>query len=254
MDLCHSKRHVNLTIHTMRAKIHYYLRFVFGISQSEIKGLYSLFLLLLIYVLASMYYTYIEEDRLASSFEPKVWNSALVKMPKQREWVKYPVHKKWERRAGPKINFNRRIFPGYVRKSVQNQQWTLDINMADSVAWVGLKGIGPGFAKRILAYRQRLGGFNAVMQLKEVYGLDSVWVDENKSHLNIGTGVFRTLKINRLAWNEFRHPYLPYAQVKLFLTYRKQHPYISSFEELGQIHGLDMGVWIRLKPYLSYEP
>ena len=151
----------------MRAKIHYYLRFVFGISQSEIKGLYSLFLLLLIYVLASMYYTYIEEeDVLAISFEPKVWNSALVKMPKQREWVKYPVHKKWERRAGPKSNFNRRIFPGYVRKSAQNQQWTLDINMADSVAWVGLKGIGPGFAKRILAYRQRLGGFNAVLQLK----------------------------------------------------------------------------------------
>ena len=105
-----------------------------------------------------------------------------------------------------------------------------------------------------MAYRQRLGGFNAVLQLKEVYGLDSVWVDENKSHLNIGLGVYRTLKINRLAWNEFRHPYLPYAQVKLFLTYRKQHPYIASFEELEKIHGLDLAVWIRLKPYLSYEP
>ena len=238
----------------MRAKIHYYLRFVFGFSQSDINGLYSLFLLLLLYLLASYGYRYMEEEKLAVSFEPKVWNSALVKMPKTREWVKYPVHKKWERRAGSMSNFKGRIFPGYVRKSVQNQHWTLDINLADSIAWVGLKGIGPGFAKRILAYRQRLGGFNAVLQLKEVYGLDSVWVDENKSHLNIGTGVFRTLKINRLAWNEFRHPYLPYAQVKLFLTYRKQHPYISGFEELEKIHGLDMGVWIRLKPYLSYEP
>ena len=139
----------------MRAKIHYYLRFVFGISRSEIKGLYSLFLLLLIYVLASMYYTYIEEEALAISFEPKVWNSALVKMPKPRERVKYPVHKKWERRAGPTSNFKSSIFPGYVRKSVQNQHWALDINVADSLAWIGLKGIGPGFAKRILAYRQR---------------------------------------------------------------------------------------------------
>lgn len=238
----------------MRAKIHYYLRFVFGISQSEIKGLYSLFLLLLIYVLASMYYTYIEEDELATSFEPKVWNSALVKMPKPREWVKYPVHKKWERRLGSSGNFKRANFPVYIKKWAPNQQWTLDINLADSAAWVGLKGIGPGFAKRILAYRQRLGGFNAVLQLREVYGLDSVWVDENKSHLKIGTGVFRTLRVNQMAWNEFRHPYLPYAQVKLFLTYRKQHPYISSFEELEKIHGLDMAVWIRLKPYLSYEP
>ena len=31
----------------MRAKIQYYLRFIFGFSQSEIYGLYSLFLLLL---------------------------------------------------------------------------------------------------------------------------------------------------------------------------------------------------------------
>jgi DNA uptake protein ComE-like DNA-binding protein len=238
----------------MRAKIHYYLRFVFGFSQSDINGMYSLFLLLLLYVLASYGYRYIEGEKLAISFQPKVWNSALVKMPKQREWVKYPIHKKWERRAAPTSNFNGRIFPGYVRKLAQNQHWTLDINMADSVAWVGLKGIGPGFAKRILAYRQRLGGFNAVMQLKEVYGLDSMWVEENKSHLKIGTGVFRTLRVNQLAWNEFRHPYLPYAQVKLFLTYRKQHPYISSYEELEKIHGLDLSIWTRLKPYLSYEP
>ena len=238
----------------MRAKIHYYLRFVFGFSQSDINGMYSLFLPLLLYVLASYGYRYLEEEKLAVSFQPKVWNSALVKMPKQREWTNYPVHKKWERRAGPTSNFNGRIFSGYVRKLAQNQHWTLDINMADSVAWVGLKGIGPGFAKRILAYRQRLGGFNAVIQLKEVYGLDSVWVEENKSHLKIGAGVFRTLRVNQLAWNEFRHPYLPYAQVKLFLTYRKQHPYISSYEELEKIHGLDLSIWTRLKPYLSYEP
>jgi len=142
----------------------------------------------------------------------------------------------------------------YTKKLVQDLHWTLDINLADSLAWVALKGIGPGFAKRILAYRQRLGGFKEVDQLKEVYGLDSVWVEQNKSHLKIGAGVFRTLPINRLDWNEFRHPYLPYAQVKLFLTYRKQHPYIVSFEALENIRGLDMGVWIRLKAYLSYEP
>jgi hypothetical protein len=238
----------------MRAKIHYYMRFVFGFSQSEIKGLYVLFLLLLIYVLVSLYFRSKEVDTLAKAFNPQVWNSALYKMPKPRVWINYPVHKKWERGVGLRNNFNRPVFPVYVRKLAKNQDWTLDINYADSAAWVSLKGIGPGFAKRILAYRDRLGGFNGVLQLKEVYGLDSAWVEENKLHLKIGAGVFRTLKINRLAWNELRHPYLPYAQVKLFLTYRKQHPIISSFEELEHIYGLDLGVWVRLKPYLSFEP
>jgi hypothetical protein len=238
----------------MRARIQYYLRFIFGFSQSEIYGLYSLFLFLMIYVLACFYYHYREEDKLASTFNPKVWNSALVKMPKPRVWVTYPIHKKWERGARSSSRFKGPIFPVFARKLAQNQNWTLDINLADSLAWIGLKGIGPGFAKRILAFRDRLGGFSGVMQLKEVYGLDSLWVEENKLHLKIGAGVFRTLKINRLAWNEFRHPYLPYAQVKLFLTYRKQHPYIASFEELEHIYGLDLGIWVRLKPYLSFEP
>jgi len=238
----------------MRARIQYYLRFIFSFSQSEIYGLYSLFLFLMIYVLACFYYRYREEDKLASTFNPKVWNSALVKMPKPRVWVAYPIPKKWERGARSSSRFKGPIFPVFARKLAQNQNWTLDINLADSIAWIGLKGIGPGFAKRILAFRDRLGGFSGVMQLKEVYGLDSLWVEENKLHLKIGAGVFRTLKINRLAWNEFRHPYLPYAQVKLFLTYRKQHPYIASFEELEHIYGLDLGVWVRLKPYLSFEP
>ena len=238
----------------MRAKIHYYLRFIFGFSQSEIYGLFSLFLLLLIYVLASIYFRFKEEDKWASTFNPRVWNSALVKMPKPRVWVNYPVRKKWEAGSRPSSHFKGPTYPVYVRKLAQHQNWTLDINLADSVAWVGLKGIGPGFARRILAYRDRLGGFDAVLQLKEVYGLDSVWVEANKSHLKIGEGVFRTLKINQLAWNELRHPYLPYAQVKLFLTYRRQHPYIASYEELEHIHGVDLGVWIRLKPYLSFEP
>jgi hypothetical protein len=242
----------------MRAKIHYYVRFVFGLSQGELKGLYSLFLLLLCYVLVTLYVKFEEDRRVMDRFEPEVWNSALVKLPKARVWVDYVKAvrdiKPWEGKNGYRNKFKSQVYPLYVKKLGQLPNWSLDINLADSTAWVGLKGIGPGFAKRIITYRDRLGGFNAVQQLKEVYGLDSVWVEENKSHFKIGDGVFRTLKINQLAWNEFRHPYLPYTQVKLFLSYRKQHPTVVSFDALASIRALDMEVWNRLKPYLSFEP
>lgn len=242
----------------MRSKILYYLRFVFGFSQSELNGIYSLFLLLLVYVLTTLYLRYEEEERLTNSFEPKVWNSALVKLPKERKWLEYKngktSNKPWKQRNMPINNFKSYVFSVHSRKLKQDLRWTLDINTADSTAWVGLKGIGPSFAKRILTYRERLGGFNSVLQLKEVYGLDSVWVDENKLHLKIGAGVYRKLRVNHLPWNDFRHPYLPYAQVKLFLSYRRQHPFVSIYEELESIHGLDLGIWFRLKPYLSFEP
>lgn len=132
--------------------------------------------------------------------------------------------------------------------------WTLDINRADSVAWVGLKGIGPGYARRILAYRERLGGFYRVDQLKEVYGMDSVWVDANKGHLLVGAGIYKKIAVNRVGWNEFRHPYISYAQVKVFMAYRKHHPVLQDFQALEQIKLLDHSMWNRLRPYLSFEP
>ncbi len=52
----------------------------------------------------------------------------------------------------------------------------IDMNMADSAAWASLPGIGKVLSKRIIHYRQRLGGFRSVEDLRQVYGLaDSVY-------------------------------------------------------------------------------
>jgi hypothetical protein len=97
-----------------------------------------------------------------------------------------------------------------------------------------------------------LGGFYQVDQLKEVYGLDSIWVKENKAILKVGAGVYRFLNINQVEWKDFRHPYLPYGQSKVVLAYRKQHGPLKDFEALQQIQLLDQVAWRRLKPYLSF--
>ncbi len=136
----------------------------------------------------------------------------------------------------------------------KSQDWQIDINQADSAAWVALPGIGPGFARRILGFRERLGGFASVEQLLEVYGIDTVWVRQHLKKFRLGSGVYRPLFVNRAIWNEFRHPYLPYAQAKVVLNYRKQHGVITDFESLMQIKLVDPAVWMRLKPYLNFEP
>jgi hypothetical protein len=84
--------------------------------------------------------------------------------------------------------------------------------------------------------------------------MDTVWVERYRNRFKIGDGVTRKLYVNRLLWQEFRHPYLPYAQVKVFLNYRKQHGVVRDYAELGQIKLLDMRVWERLRPYLAFDP
>ena len=49
----------------------------------------------------------------------------------------------------------------------------IDLNSADSEAILGLRGIGPYYASKILDYRRRLGGsFSSLDQLLEIDGFD----------------------------------------------------------------------------------
>ena len=57
-----------------------------------------------------------------------------------------------------------------------NKYSPIDINEADSAAWASMPGIGKVLSKRIIHYKQRLGGFRSVEDLRQVYGLaDSVY-------------------------------------------------------------------------------
>lgn len=52
----------------------------------------------------------------------------------------------------------------------------IDINLADQAAWKSLPGIGDILSQRIIANRQRLGGFRSIDQVATTYGLkDSVF-------------------------------------------------------------------------------
>jgi competence ComEA-like helix-hairpin-helix protein len=245
----------------------YYLRFVLAYTHDEIKGILVLFGMMGLYVLYYIGNELYKKEQEKLEFNPVVWEANYKKIsPKS-----FAARKSAGRESGGRESGGREsdvLGKGWVdygnfksggkesegRKSgVRGRQQAIDINTADSTAWVALNGIGPGFAKRIITYRDKLGGFYQVDQLKEVYGLDSIWVKENKALLKVGAGVYRFLKINQVEWKDFRHPYLPYGQSKVVLAYRKQHGPLKDFETLQQIQLLDQVAWKRLKPYLNFD-
>jgi competence ComEA-like helix-hairpin-helix protein len=233
----------------MKSKLMYYLRFTLAYTHEEIKGIIVLFFMMGVYVLyyiGNEYYSK-EQERLA--FNPVVWEANYKEIrpkvfaPRKFAGNESGVRSKW-------VDYK----SGGKESGVRRKMQAIDINTADSAAWVALNGIGTGFAKRIITYREKLGGFYQVDQLKEVYGLDSIWVKENKALLKVGAGVYRFLQINQVEWKDFKHPYLPYGQSKVVLAYRKQHGPLKDFETLQQIQLLDQVAWKRLKPYLSFAP
>lgn len=87
-------------------------------------------------------------------------------------------------------------------------------NLALARDFEKIKGIGPVLSKRIVKYRDLLGGFYSVEQLSEVYGIDSEVMEQIRASVVIET--FDLVKLS-LSTGEFKdllkHPYLNYQQL-----------------------------------------
>ncbi|MBC7425607.1 MAG: helix-hairpin-helix domain-containing protein [Bacteroidia bacterium] len=134
---------------------------------------------------------------------------------------------------------------------VKKQPTIIDLNTADSALIVTLPGIGQAFARRILKYRDLLGGFYKKEQLLEVYGLDNEKFESIESRIII-SGNFKTININKATLAEMKHPYINYTQAKAIVNFRVQHGNYSDFKSLEQVKLLDALTLEKLKPYLSF--
>lgn len=132
---------------------------------------------------------------------------------------------------------------------------SFDLNQADSAQLLSLKGIGPVLACRITKYRKKMGGYIAIEQLQEIYGLDSSVVLELKEKLYITAG-FIPEKINLNTTDETllqSHPYIGKKTGKAILNYRKQHGKFSTLEDMKNIHSISPENFAKMRPYLSVE-
>lgn len=130
----------------------------------------------------------------------------------------------------------------------------IELNAADSAALVEVKGIGPVLASRILQYRNRLGGFREVAQLREIFGIDSIRYDEVFSQVTVDTSGVKKLYINRVGFDELRKfPYLRYKQMNAIIQYRKQHGRYASVTDLKKISILDAEILRKIAPYLIFD-
>jgi DNA uptake protein ComE-like DNA-binding protein len=130
-----------------------------------------------------------------------------------------------------------------------------DINLADTIRLQDVYGIGPALARRIVTFRDRLGGFVSMEQLREVYGLDSVVVKRVMRQFEVKAG-FEPRKINfREATIEdlILHPYISRRQAQAIIAYRSQHP-LESLEQLRALPMLDEKWFSKMQPYARFAP
>lgn len=143
----------------------------------------------------------------------------------------------------------------YPKQSYQTKTFVkniVEINAADSLAIVYLKGIGPGFTKRILKYRTLLGGFHSLEQLKEVYGMNDSTYAILTSQIVIDKHQITKIPINAIDLQSLRkHPYFNFQSAQAIINYRSKHGKLAEADlmALGVIPQEKLAL---ILPYLQY--
>ena len=139
-----------------------------------------------------------------------------------------------------------------VSESESVSEVIVDINSADTTMLISLPCIGSYFARNIVSYREKLGGFIELDQLLEIYAFDSVRLEKIKSHLIIDSIETRKVRINHDDFKTIlRHPYIEYEDVKKIVNYRESKGMIKNWEMYLKVVGRN-DVDERLKRYLEF--
>jgi competence protein ComEA len=158
-----------------------------------------------------------------------------------------------------------RISPAFERRESYNQNPTLkkpvikkellvDINAADSSAFVELPGIGNKLASRIIHFREKLGGFYSIGQIAETFGLPDSTFQSIKKYLELKTPLFRLININKANFDELKnHPYLRGSLAKAILAYRDEHGPFSRPDDLKRVMAITEEVYQKIIHYIQIE-
>ena len=126
----------------------------------------------------------------------------------------------------------------------------VDVNAADTTELKKIPGIGSGIARRIVAYRNRLGGFYSLEQLNEV---EFVSADLLK-WFKLESDSIRKLPINRVGLDQLRaHPYINFYQAKVIVEYRRKRGEIKSLSQLSLYEEFTEKDLKRLSAYVSFD-
>lgn len=154
----------------------------------------------------------------------------------------------------PKETKKTSVSPSYQRTEKFPAGTIVELNTADTTTLKKVPGIGSTFARRIVKYRDLLGGFYSVTQLCEVYGIDEERYNAMKSWFSVDACVICVLFVNKVSIQSlYKHPYINKQQARAIEQLRKQKGKLTGWENLQLLEEFTEADKERLSPYLSFE-
>ncbi len=145
------------------------------------------------------------------------------------------------------------FYPKNEYKKPELETVKVELNMADSLTLLKVKGIGPYLSSKIIKYRDALGGYVKMEQLYEIFNIKPEQVEAFAPYVFIDKGHIKRLNVNTaefylLNW----HPYISSKEANAIINYRKQHGLYKSRSDLEKVILLNKEMIDKIEPYLEY--
>lgn len=133
-------------------------------------------------------------------------------------------------------------------KRISNSRVVIELNSADTTELKRVYGIGSWYSRKIFRYRERLGGFFSVAQLKEIKMREGAY-ERIFPQLYVDTTCIRKINLDTVGFkNLLRHPYFDYPMVKKVFNLRKKYRNLTA-KDLFDNGIVSSSQYIRIKRY-----
>ena len=129
-----------------------------------------------------------------------------------------------------------------------------DINKATQEELIKIYGIGEAISLRILKFKESLGGFVSMEQMKDVWGLSPEVVENLNSHFKVLVlPNVKKIDVNNASIKELsQFPYFNYQLAKQIVTFRSMNGDFKNVDDLTKIKGLSIDKAKIIALYLAF--
>jgi len=172
----------------------------------------------------------------------KIWS---IKKEDADRLIPFMTIKEREKKGNPKTEWLK-------KKDVIPTLASIDINTAEAEYMNNIPGLKYPLPYKIISYREKLGGFLNIEQLKEVQGMDDTIYLNVRKYFIMTALPLKKVNINTATDDDLsQHPYISRSVAKAIFIYRQQHGNYKQVEDIKKIIFIKENVFKKIAPYLS---
>jgi competence protein ComEA len=143
-------------------------------------------------------------------------------------------------KVSPEDHYQSRFFlPEREKKKEAKTLAVIDVNTATAAEWESLPGIGTVLANRVIKYREKLGGFTSLEQVKKTYGISDSVFAQIDPWLRLQPGVVsgnRGLDLNKATVGQITAiAGIPESIAKAIVVYRNEYGPFQQITDLKKL-------------------